>query len=85
MRYTAISYSDIKLGTWTCPQFIPGIEEESLENFKIGIERTCRLGRIAPENEGLDCYKIGTFDDEKGTYETCEPVFLIRLENKLNG
>ena len=82
MKYTAISYNDVKVKTWTAPQFFPGVEEESVNNFVTGVERTCSLGRIAPENEGIDCYKIGFFDDETGIFERCEPVFLIRLENK---
>ena len=81
MKYTAISYNDVKVKTWTAPQFFPGIEEESVENFKQSMERTCKLGRIAPENVGIDCYKVGTFDDETGIYTSCTPEFLVRLEN----
>lgn len=83
MKYMSISYFDFKVKTWTAPQFVPGVDEEAKKNFIEGITRTCKLGRIAPENEGLDCYKIGEFDDNTGVYTPVTPEPLVKLENLL--
>lgn len=82
MKYTAISYHNVQVSTWSIPQFLPGIEEEVIENFKINCERSMKLKRILPENEGLDVYKVGYYDDDTGEYTSCKPVPIIRLENE---
>lgn len=79
-KYSLISYHDPKIGSWTIPQPIQGIGEEAISDFVQNMERTIKAGKVAPENDGFECFRIGVFDDDEGKIIALpQPEHLIDL------
>lgn len=78
--YSLISYKDPKIGAWTIPQAIQGADKESLDFFRQNMERTIKAGKIEKSSDGLECYRIGVFDDDTGKIHLLEqPEHIIDL------
>ena len=70
-KYSLISYHDPKINSWTLPQPVNGIGEEAMQDFVQNVERTIKAGKVAPENDGFECYRVAVFDDDTGEIIVC--------------
>lgn len=70
-RYSLISYHDPKIDSWTIPQPIQGVSDEAIDAFIQNMQRTIKAGKVAPENDGFECFRIAIFDDDTGQIIPC--------------
>lgn len=70
-KFSLISYHDPKIDSWTVPQPINGVGEEAIQDFIQNMSRTIKAGKVAPENDGFECYRVAIFDDDTGQIIPC--------------
>lgn len=79
-KFLMISFKDVMTHSYSCPQFARGVGDMDKEDLKESYDRMSRAGRIKPEDDGLEVFVIGEFDDNDAKIKVYpEPAYITTL------
>ena len=79
MMLSVYAYKDNALGCYTTPFF----DDRPSENVGIGVARAIIASEKKSSMKHKVLYKIGTYDDAKGSITPCEPELILDCDEVL--